>query len=252
MGSVKSIRRQSSFVSNVVLSTGDSNITWIDTARGAAGRKRFRVVERRDVRFTEVETEVDIAQRVFPVREDLRKILSEPAAGAYYMQFYLRTFIERHTLRDALAYVQHPPSEVRAATEAFLEEAETGVAPKGVAGETSVPPPVDLIGDTIHGALRSSPIPSGRSPPYVTKIEIGGLTEIPGSRRHSDTNSKRKVPSKWSAVVAAAVRLPELMFVTEDKQRVYFLDVATQKYDELFADFGLPSWRSTFWSWDVQ
>lgn len=70
---------------------------------------------------------MDIPSKVFPARENLRKILAEPLAGAFYMQFGLRPFVERYSLQAVLAHVRNPPQEVLAATERFLREAQTGV-----------------------------------------------------------------------------------------------------------------------------
>ena len=99
----------------------------IDTSRGDAAHKRFRVVERRDVRFTDIDSEIDISKGIFPARDRIRKVLPEPAAGGYYMEFDLRRFIRLNSWSDVMAIVSHPPDEVKRATAAFLQEADTGI-----------------------------------------------------------------------------------------------------------------------------
>ena len=91
----------------------------ISNATEAAAKERFRVIDREDVRFTSDPDEVDIAENVFPVKHDLRKVLAEPAAAAYYIQYYIRPFAEPRTLTEAMAPIMHPPAEVVAATDIF-------------------------------------------------------------------------------------------------------------------------------------
>ena len=110
----------------------------LDTSRGDAAGKRFRVVERKDVRFTDVATEVDMENAVLPSISQIRKRLAEPAAGAFYMDCYLRKFIEKHSFEQALEYVSSPPPDVIRATAKFLEEAETGAPSIGAEEEKRV------------------------------------------------------------------------------------------------------------------
>ena len=64
------------------------------TADGDAAHMRFRVVERNDVRFTHQASDVNILECVFPASDRVRKIVSEPAAGGFYVGWYLRKFIK--------------------------------------------------------------------------------------------------------------------------------------------------------------
>ena len=49
------------------------------------------------------------------------------------------------------------------------------------------------------------------------------MAVIPGARRLEALGAKRKQSSKWSAVVGAARRAPELLFVSTSSHRVFFL-----------------------------
>ena len=71
------------------------------------------------MRFTDQPDEVDIPNLVFPDRKNLRMILSDPAAGAYYVQQCLRPFIEKHSLQQVISFVANPSPQVRSATEDF-------------------------------------------------------------------------------------------------------------------------------------
>ena len=220
----------------------------MDAARGEAGRKRFRVVERQDVRFTDGPEEVDIPNRVFLLHEDLRMILSEPAAAAFHVNNNCGPFIERHSLEQTLAYTNIPPARVVEATTAFSAEAETGHGSheSGIGDGPGREAPWSSHSSYYHKVLLAQLAQSKRWPPCVTKREVSHMESIDGARRHADRLSSHKKPSTWSAVAAAAQDVPELLFVAEARQRVRVLPVDPDACDQAFAELSLPLWMNTF------
>ena len=227
----------------------------IDTCSGEAAIKRFRVVERKDVRFTDKVSDVNIAGCVFPANDRVRKILSEPMAGAYYMDKYLRPFVKMHSWEDVVAIVNTPPKSVVDAATPFLHEAETGVPPlesrvKGQGTEdyvsgasVSAPSSVHLISLELGSGLGHR-----RWPSYLTRTEVMYST-IPGSKKPK-TEQKYKNSKwsqhKWQTCMQEAVRVPELLYCDDTRGRLYYLQVNPINYDKMFAVLGLPCWHSEF------
>ena len=227
----------------------------IDTSRGDAAHKRFRVVERRDVRFTDVDSEIDIAKGVFPARDRIRKILSEPAAGGYYMENYLRKFIRLNSWSDVMAIVNYPPDEVISATAAFPQEADTRTrldssAPEVVANVGAGDGGSDVEATVVHKAVLNAAAhwKHSRWPPYLT---ISDVTRAPGFPGSKVPNTKRHNKSKWEdgrvdIAIKAAERAPDLLHYSLQQKRLYYLPVDPVRYDALFSELDLPIWRGAF------
>ena len=225
----------------------------IDSSTGEALTGRIRVVDRCDVRFTDKQEDVDIQNCVFPVDYKTRKILAEPMAGGYYMEWYLRRFVKHHTFDAAMNYINHPPDVVMRASKAFLEEADSGI-PANVpgpsiqqsSGEGSEPEALKL-----HQAILTKDIQQvKRWPAYLTQRDVNksGTRDIPGGRldQAARKNKSKWTESKWEYALRISKRAPELFYYSEAAQRLYYLPFDSVAYDEQFSDLGLPPWRANF------
>ena len=175
-------------------------------------------------------------------------ILSEPAAAAFHhVNNNRRPFIERHSLEQTLAYTNIPPARVVEATTAFSAEAETsdGSHESGIGDGPGREAPSSCRSSYCHKVLLAQLAQSKRWPPCVTKREVSHMESIDGARRHADRLSSHKKPTTWSAVVAAAQDVPELLFA-EAQQRENVLPVGPDACDQVFAELSLQLWRNTF------
>ena len=162
---------------------------------------------------------MDIAAGVFSLKADLRNILRDNPAAAFYV----------YQLNEAIEHMTNPPTVIVEATTAFLMEAKS--MHKTPAGRG-----VEQAYESSALAMQTE-TRSPRCPPYLIKYEVS-LSSVTGARRHSE-GSGRQQASNWEHVVQASREAPDLIYVSPGGP-AYFLPTDAVQYDEHFKGANIP------------